>query len=702
MGGLPLIGQDADAARRLVDAFVQAAGTDPALDFLVATALDPAFPGAILAAPPQATRLPVFYGVAQTPAQWRRLKPLLLSFAGPTLTDFSGAPARLDPSLPHEAILATIAPAAVARLEPSADTSPSAIRALKRLIAMLASSPADTRPIPESTSRLLARVRDHLNVHAIPDAYRVLGQLRSEHRLDALNLKFLEVEILATAGDWRGLTGLPGFADLLQSRRPPAVTAALLEALYWSEVEGAASEMDAYRTAVRPQARNLIELPAPAMLGSGGWRLFALEALASVPSDWLLAQAALESGADMGNLASYLADVEPAVTSTPAPDRAGAAAAVLAQAEAIGGLSALEQTRVLLAQLTDAQRADLLQSDIPRRALAKLEDEFGATPPNGWLGWLEAIGEPEFRTAATIAREGAEAWPPGLDDPADASRLAEALLNAPTDPPASDRLLEGMPYLVAWLQRDPAFPRVASYCAYEAALDRLLLGGRTATPMLDSAAALARALLSLGPDRIVYARLLHDLLDFAGEAAGVRSAVWLLDLVDETLAAPASDAGARVRFWESVLVRIGPVARQLSRLQRLNLGQMAERLGWTGVLPAEFDAPSTSSDVQIAAALAGKTIAVYTLTISAAAQAGQTLRALAPDVDVRSNNDLVGSSALKALAENADLFVLVTDSATHAATNFIRARRQDRPLVYAAGKGAVSILRAVEDWVRVQ
>jgi len=38
-------------------------------------------------------------------------------------------------------------------------------------------------------------------------------------------------------------------------------------------------------------------------------------------------------------------------------------------------------------------------------------------------------------------------------------------------------------------------------------------------------------------------------------------------------------------------------------------------------------------------------------------------------------------------------------SAKHAATEYIKARRGGRPLVYAGGKGATSIVRAVEDWL---
>jgi len=52
------------------------------------------------------------------------------------------------------------------------------------------------------------------------------------------------------------------------------------------------------------------------------------------------------------------------------------------------------------------------------------------------------------------------------------------------------------------------------------------------------------------------------------------------------------------------------------------------------------------------------------------------------------------------LAENADLFVLTSLSAKHAATDFIRDHRSKLPLLYAQGRGFSSILRAVEDHLK--
>jgi hypothetical protein len=66
----------------------------------------------------------------------------------------------------------------------------------------------------------------------------------------------------------------------------------------------------------------------------------------------------------------------------------------------------------------------------------------------------------------------------------------------------------------------------------------------------------------------------------------------------------------------------------------------------------------------------------------------------------RGDRPSCGRVGLRALAENADIFVVTWLSAKHAATDFIREHRGGRPLLYAQGRGFSSILRAVEDHVR--
>ena len=69
------------------------------------------------------------------------------------------------------------------------------------------------RGAPEPTSWLLASFQDLLNVGRRDAAADVLLRLKEELRIDALNLKFLEVQLLATFEEWNAILMLPGFAS---------------------------------------------------------------------------------------------------------------------------------------------------------------------------------------------------------------------------------------------------------------------------------------------------------------------------------------------------------------------------------------------------------------------------------------------------------------------------------------------------------
>lgn len=71
-----------------------------------------------------------------------------------------------------------------------------------------------------------------------------------------------------------------------------------------------------------------------------------------------------------------------------------------------------------------------------------------------------------------------------------------------------------------------------------------------------------------------------------------------------------------------------------------------------------------------------------------------------PGITVDCNADHVGTARLRALAENADLFILTSLSAKHAATNFIRDHRSTLPLLYAQGRRFSSLLRSIEDYLK--
>jgi hypothetical protein len=70
---------------------------------------------------------------------------------------------------------------------------------------------------------------------------------------------------------------------------------------------------------------------------------------------------------------------------------------------------------------------------------------------------------------------------------------------------------------------------------------------------------------------------------------------------------------------------------------------------------------------------------------------------LVPKIDIETSAEHDGSSKLAAQAANADVFVVVTASAKHAATDFITAKRGTRPVVLVNSRGSSAILRELAE-----
>lgn len=102
----------------------------PLLEEILATATDESFPGAVL--PLYHSGDIFYYAVGPTPQIWRELRPLLLSFTGKTVTDFSGLPIVPDTTDPAEALIAELGAHAVAKLIPSKETKKLALYSLRR------------------------------------------------------------------------------------------------------------------------------------------------------------------------------------------------------------------------------------------------------------------------------------------------------------------------------------------------------------------------------------------------------------------------------------------------------------------------------------------------------------------------------------------------------------------------------------------
>jgi hypothetical protein len=207
-------------------------------------------------------------------------------------------------------------------------------------------------------------------------------------------------------------------------------------------------------------------------------------------------------------------------------------------------------------------------------------------------------------SALDVAQQGKDEWEIGAStgDPVAVGELVHALDEVQGNDVAAERTTRALPYLVAWLKRDPEFPRAAFCPVYASLLTLFALDNARGASTYESSGILIGAMLSSGIDLEAYRDLIADIDEIAGDGFGVSVVYWVLEQLSSSV----------------------------------------------------------------------------TVDVSA---------------------DHVGNARLRAMAENGDLFVVAWLSAKHAATDFIREHRRDRPLVYAQGRGFTSIIRAIEDYL---
>lgn len=706
-----MIGENADHARNVladIIALNPLATLDSNLTKLcidiAQTVSAPDFPGALVPVVNADGGLQINVATP-TISNWRRLRPVLLAFAGPTLTSFDGVPEEFDPSDMVGARMKQAQPdvTAIMHLPIERIVRLGALRAILRAVETLSRAPQLQRTAPVPTSWLLARFQDFLNVGRRDAAFGVLQHLSSELRLDALNLKFLEVQLLATFQEWGTIVSLPEFPSLCVARQTPAVTTILLEALYRTHLERAfeANDRDEtrrkYEVDVRSFAQSMIRVPAPTSLGAEGWRIYALEA-SLIPSRVDLRMQLPNHNKDLG----WLADILPPLDSVEVKESEviaplDSAREALMRVDAVDSNDLVADVMSIVSRLSDQER-QLLYETMPFRPILSSVDEMTkVVPPTSWIGWLDRVSEPTFANALDVARHGAEEWEieTSIGDPIAVEALTSALNRTQSNELAAERTTQALPYLVAWLQRDPEYPRAALFPIYSALLTLVALGSARGNSTYESSQILIEALLSAGVDQKTYQELIADVEEIAGDGFGVNMIYWILEIVETFMNAATPDASARETLLHHILARISPIYARLSKLQRTAIGLLSSELGWS--LPSLSDVDVAESNESLADRLSGIRIAIYSLTESSSRQAKVALEKIAPTVTVDTNADHGGSPSLRALAENSDLFVMTWLSAKHAATDYIRQHRGDRPLIYARGRGFSSILRAIEE-----
>jgi hypothetical protein len=557
-------------------------------------------------------------------------------------------------------------------------------------------------------------------------------EIRAGGRLNAENLLFLKMQIPAAFGRWNDIDLDPNMALLAAAHRPRRTTAILIEAMWHTALKLKMEEGDVtgvlavMRERLQGPLRGLFRSPAglsrPYLLLT-----FLIAAAADEPPRHAVIEAMIERLPEGSPERDFAGKIAAAISPAPIPftlddvlmqarvarDRDDFLGAWLllkplghsaARCRLLLECSAEhweEDTATIITEammaLSDEERASVLASKQRLQTWEKISaPNRKSTPaPADWESWLHEVEtNPSWDKAVSSARDAFALWHTEIysSSPSKISALA-GLLTQGRDAKAADVVRLSLPHIAGYFLANG--PQTSFRVIYLDLLLSLALDERFGGEDWGLAETLAAAIIETGPSRADYEHLLSSLTTIWEERGDPRRIDWALDLLDLLSAASTPDVGARDAFFEAVSASINKFARRLQpgqiSLFKLLCGDLERAI--PHFLPDPEEATTTTgTDI-----LAGKMVAIYTLDESSGKRASDLINMAYQGVDVRLNHDHVGSDALKNLARNADYFLMVTRSAKHAATNFIKDERpvEKRPPDYPAGKGSSSILSAL-------
>jgi hypothetical protein len=591
------------------------------------------------------------YVIPRDARQANTVREWLNAFVVPSYATFAD---RIEPLRPGDPIDDAVAAFAGHRrvlvLEHDHKTARDLWIVLKRMHRAIKNRPAvqwnDIRPV--------GRLLTDFDVAMAAGDHRTAAELLTRLEgvgLGAMNITYLTVKRLARMGRHSELLRLPQLRDVVATRPPVPVREAILDALHSTLAARpiADGDLTAARTALARQAAL-----APG-LADGPLTDLSAEALT------VLALTAAETG-DVHLWRRLRAD-EVAWTR-------------------------LAGTRAGVAEYVESSRAAFQPQDVPDPAPAlvqplKAEETPAPVPtPSSWPELVEAIAEGRDMRPV-LAEEKWRSWEPA----AASDKVLADLLNG-LDNDSAERAWD---IVGAFVEAD-GFRQPASRTA-RAFLINALTYSRFHFSDMAGIVALLEIALRGGLAAGEYSLLLGDIAAESARWVSVNNAAIVLDMCDAVARAASPDPEARKRIADILLA---PLADQRSRLEpdQLALARIIDdelRLG----LPWDVEKPP-----QAASAVAGipRKVLLYSLDEGVLRRAVTALHSIAPALTVKTSSDHVGSPRLKQWVKGADIVVMATRCATHAATGFIRAEAGENTVIREAdGAGSASLLRAVSE-----
>jgi hypothetical protein len=691
------------------------------------------------------TKLTIWYVLCADPRQARSTREMLQAFIGPTYADFHGESAVLDETDPIENLVSQHFGESVFRLPVTKPADrPRVAELLEQLLICREKSAGRTTQTTKPLGRLLRDLEMALVVGNEDSARQIQSEIRSRGRLSAINLAFLQIRILGAFERWDEIVRLPTINELLQVRRPKRISELIATGVYQLFIQSAEAANDPQAALAGMRASNRFQVLVRSTEGfasPAAIKLAVVAALAASPPDLATGRRIIEQQVGTHDQAwcktlfDSVSIVEPPpVVASPSETADSefakgnfdaAFALYLIQEPSFASVCRVLEIAVEVDTLTAATTAiDYLNTAAPeiahkvnsrRNCQRQIELLGGLLRPSSvslaaisnWCDWFRFVDEAEDPSHAhQILERGCREWVATTPNEitTESNQIAEFLGKSRAGLPR-ELVRNAVPILMEAFLRDDAGRRWRKPIYY-ALIDLIIYDEAISADDLAAVEQLLETVLTDSPNRDGVTNDFALAVAIAGdvwkEVSSPRHLDWALSLLDLLIDVGASERADLTPVLAAIVESVAIWPRrvrddQWSMLQLLASDlRLAEVL--SGVLPlvptrVDGDQPSPREQLK------GQSIAVYSLTERIARRFGQLVENAFDGIKLHYIHDKALTDRMKSLAKTADIFIINTWDAKHAATNGIKDNRpKEAVTLEPQGKSATSLLHCLREF----
>jgi hypothetical protein len=685
-----------------------------------------------------------WYVLCTDSRQARSVRETLQSFIGPTYAYFNGELANLSPDDPIEQFCLQSFGPLVFRLPVLDSKDRSKVNSLLRTM-MEFRDRDNSRSIGvvKPIGRLLRDLEMAILASNEESATQIYTEIRSRGRLSATNLAFLHVRILAEFDRWAEILLLPNLSDLLSVRRPKRVSEQIASAVYrhsflkFEESSEPIAAIDAFGSnGIRFQ--NLVR-STDGFTSTDAQKFAVLAAIAGDPPNRDLAERLIEndiSEQDRPWCHSLLLQINEAKPSNAVIEAIGtynladvrydegnfdeAFRLYLQQTPTYPYVCRVLETAIEIDDISSARSAiEYLESaseEIRGRVLGRRVCINQIEIFSGILGradtcepkaldslakWFQGVDECSNNSSNLnhVLGYALRNWIASVEfDPTETARL----LRQSRTGPAADTIRNAVPLFInAFLVEIE--PRREHKSIYSALIELLVYDETIGSDDLSAVEQLLESILTIAPSLETGNNDFVFAVDVTkhlwGTIAAPRYLNWALSMIDLLIDTGTQQHTSLQPVFVAITESVRQWVRRVSDDQWSLLQLLSDDLGISGLIAdvrPQATEEQTVEQESIRNALRGKSIAVYSLTERIARRFGQLAEQAFDGIKIHYVHDKSLTDRMKTLARSADIFIVNTWDAKHAATIGIKQSRSAEKLtIEPLGKSASSLLSSL-------